>query len=112
MSRHQLGREDLVPGHFGEYLTVDGLADDKVCIGDRFPIGTAEFEVTQPRVTCYRVGMRLGRPDVPSLLDARPSITQDFYMGRQAVTSAAADALDRAHRQAAPGQPPGGVSGA
>jgi len=53
-------REDFSYGTFGENLTVDGLPDDKVCIGDRYLIGEAEFEVTQPRVTCYRVGLRLG----------------------------------------------------
>ena len=64
----ELGRDDLAPGHFGENLTVDGLPDDEVCIGDRYRIGDAEFEVTQPRVTCYRVGMRLDVPDMASLL--------------------------------------------
>ncbi len=63
-----LNREDLVPGHFGENFTVTGLADDEVCIGDRYRIGDAEFEVTQPRVTCFRVGMRLGEPRMPNLL--------------------------------------------
>jgi len=47
---------------------VDGLPDDEVCIGDRYRIGEAEFEVTQPRVTCYRVGLRLGVPELPALL--------------------------------------------
>src|SRR5689334_6807114 len=65
--REFLGRE-LGPGSFGENFTVDGLADDEVCIGDRFRIGGAEFEVTQPRVTCYRVGLRLDRPDMAQLL--------------------------------------------
>src|SRR5205085_5888883 len=60
--RH-FGRDDLGHGAFGENLTVDGLADDEVCIGDRYRIGEAEFEVTQPRVTCYRVGLRLGSPN-------------------------------------------------
>src|SRR3954452_19334947 len=55
----ELGRDDFRYGQFGENFTVDGLADDEVCIGDRFRIGTAVFEVTQPRVTCYRVGIRL-----------------------------------------------------
>jgi ferredoxin-NADP reductase/MOSC domain-containing protein YiiM len=64
----ELGRDDLAPGHFGENLTVDGLPDDEVCIGDRYRIGDAVFEVTQPRVTCYRVGMRLDVPDMASLL--------------------------------------------
>ncbi len=55
------GRDDFEYGQFGENFTVDGLSDDEVCIGDRYRIGEAEFEVTQPRVTCFRVGMRLGR---------------------------------------------------
>jgi len=65
-----LGRDDLGLGAFGENFTVDGLADDEVCIGDRFRIGGAEFEVTQPRVTCFRVGMRMEEPRLPSLLVA------------------------------------------
>jgi ferredoxin-NADP reductase/MOSC domain-containing protein YiiM len=75
--RH-FGRDDLGYGTFGENLTVDGLPDDEVCIGDRYRIGAAEFEVTQPRVTCYRVGLRLGEPDMPALLVShhRPG----FYM--------------------------------
>jgi ferredoxin-NADP reductase/MOSC domain-containing protein YiiM len=55
-------------GQFGENLTVDGLPDDEVCIGDRYRIGTAVFEVTQPRVTCYRVGLRMENPQMPTLL--------------------------------------------
>jgi ferredoxin-NADP reductase/MOSC domain-containing protein YiiM len=64
----ELGRDDLVPGNFGENLTVEGLADDEVCIGDRYRIGTCLFEVTQPRVTCYRVGIRMNDPRIPALL--------------------------------------------
>jgi ferredoxin-NADP reductase/MOSC domain-containing protein YiiM/ferredoxin len=64
----ELGRTDLVHGQFGENLTVEGLADDEVCIGDRYRIGTAVFEVTQPRVTCYRVGIRMNDPRIPALL--------------------------------------------
>jgi ferredoxin-NADP reductase/MOSC domain-containing protein YiiM/ferredoxin len=63
-----LQRHDLECGQFGENLTVDGLADDQVCIGDCYRIGTAVFEVTQPRVTCYRVGIRMNNPEMPSLL--------------------------------------------
>ena len=63
-----LGRDDLQHGAFGENFTVDGLSDEEVCVGDRYRIGEAEFEVTQPRVTCFRVGMRLGEPRLPSLL--------------------------------------------
>ncbi len=64
----ELGRNDFVYGQFGENFTVDGLGDDKVCIGDRYQIGTANFEVTQPRVTCYRVGIRMNDPRIPALL--------------------------------------------
>src|SRR6478752_2787576 len=64
------GIDELEYGAFGENFTVDGLGDDEVCIGDRFRIGQAELEVTQPRVTCFRVGMRLGQPQLPSLLVA------------------------------------------
>jgi MOSC domain-containing protein YiiM len=49
------------PGNFGENFTVE-LADTEVCIGDRFTIGGAVVEVSQPRDTCYRVGIRLNHP--------------------------------------------------
>jgi ferredoxin-NADP reductase/MOSC domain-containing protein YiiM len=63
-----LGRDDFVPGQFGENFTVEGLPDDEVCIGDRYRIGAAVFEVTQPRVTCYRVGLRMDEPQMAALL--------------------------------------------
>jgi len=63
-----LGRDNFSLGEFGENFTVEGLADDAVCIGDRYRIGDAVFEVTQPRVTCYRVGIRLNEPRMPALL--------------------------------------------
>src|SRR3954447_343046 len=66
--QQQLKSTDFVHGQFGENFTVDGLADDVVCIGDRYRIGTAVFEVTQPRVTCYRVGIRMDDPRIPALL--------------------------------------------
>src|SRR3954471_19732625 len=64
----ELGRHDFVFGQFGENFTVEGLGDNEVCIGDRYRIGTAIFEVTQPRVTCYRVGIRMNDPRIPALL--------------------------------------------
>ncbi|MGO8947159.1 MAG: MOSC domain-containing protein [Ktedonobacterales bacterium] len=64
----QLGRTDFVFGQFGENFTVDGLADEEVCIGDQFRIGSALFEVTQPRVTCYRIGIRMNEPRMAALL--------------------------------------------
>jgi ferredoxin-NADP reductase/MOSC domain-containing protein YiiM/ferredoxin len=64
----QLRRTDFVHGQFGENFTIEGLPDDAVCIGDRYRIGSALFEVTQPRVTCYRVGIRTNEPRMPALL--------------------------------------------
>jgi ferredoxin-NADP reductase/MOSC domain-containing protein YiiM/ferredoxin len=63
-----LGRSDFIFGQFGENFTVEGLPDNEVCIGDRYRIGNAIFEVTQPRVTCYRVGIRTHEPRMPALL--------------------------------------------
>ena len=66
--QEHLQRTDFVYGQFGENFTIEGLSDDLVCIGDLYRIGTASFEVTQPRVTCYRVGIRTGEPRMPALL--------------------------------------------
>ncbi|OWT72986.1 MULTISPECIES: MOSC and FAD-binding oxidoreductase domain-containing protein [unclassified Achromobacter] len=66
----ELHRNDFVHGQFGENFTVTGLPDTEVCIGDRYRIGSALFEVTQPRVTCYRVGIRTNEPRMPALLVA------------------------------------------
>jgi ferredoxin-NADP reductase/MOSC domain-containing protein YiiM len=76
--RRHLGRSDLGPGSFAENLTVTGLSDREVHIGDRYRIGGAEFEVSQPRVTCFRAGLRIGEPRLAALLVAhhRPG----FYM--------------------------------
>lgn len=108
--RKVLGRPELGSGMFGENLTIEGMADDEVCIGDRLRIGQAEFEVTQPRVTCFRVGMRLNEPRLAAMMVAhhRPG----FYLrvlqegqvhpgdditllerGRHALSVAEADAL-------------------
>lgn len=65
---HVLGRSDFEYGQFGENFTFEGLPDDEVCIGDRYRIGSAVFEVTQPRVTCYRLGIRMNNPQMPALL--------------------------------------------
>src|SRR5580658_5360660 len=70
--KEQLKRPDLGDpnsfGQFGENFTIQGVADDAVRIGDRYRIGSALFEVTQPRVTCYRVGIRVNEPRMPALL--------------------------------------------
>ena len=64
----RLGRSDFTYGQFGENFTVEGMSDDEVCIGDRYRIGQALFEITQPRVTCYRVGIRMNEPQMAALL--------------------------------------------
>jgi MOSC domain-containing protein YiiM len=76
--QRELKRSDFTFGQFGENFTVEGLADSEVCVGDRYRIGGAVFEVTQPRVTCYRIGIRMDDPRMPSLLVAhhRPG----FYL--------------------------------
>lgn len=64
--RTELG-EELPWGAFGENLTTQGLNENTVRIGDRFRVGTAELTVTQPRVPCYKLGIRFGRPEMVKL---------------------------------------------
>lgn len=58
----ELGRTDLSPGQFGENLTTRGLLEDSLCIGDTFRAGTALLQVSQPRVPCAKLGIRMGDP--------------------------------------------------
>jgi MOSC domain-containing protein YiiM len=58
----ELGRDDLVPGFFGDNLTLEGIDEEDVLIGDRFRIGTALLEVSQPRIPCFKLGIRVGDP--------------------------------------------------
>src|SRR5215813_7007753 len=66
--QNHLHRNDFTYGQFGENFTVEGLADTEVCIGDHYRIGNGLFEVTQPRFTCYRVGIRMNEPQMAALL--------------------------------------------
>jgi ferredoxin-NADP reductase/MOSC domain-containing protein YiiM len=92
-----LSRKDFSFGQFGENFTVEGLQDDEVCIGDQYRIGGAIFEVTQPRVTCYRVGIRMNEPRMPALLVAhrRPGfyfrVLQEGEVGEDDVITKIAD---------------------
>ena len=92
-----LNRDDFTYGQFGENFTVEGLADDEVCIGDRYRIGSALFEVSQPRVTCYRVGIRLNEPQMPALLVGhhRPGF---YFRVIEEGKVEAGDAIERAER--------------
>jgi MOSC domain-containing protein YiiM len=62
--RTELPGVDLPWGAFGENFTSEGLSEDGVKIGDRLRIGSAEFLVTQPRMPCFKLGIRFGRPDI------------------------------------------------
>jgi MOSC domain-containing protein YiiM len=62
--RRELPDAELAWGAFGENLTTEGLLEDDVWIGDRYRVGTAELVVTQPRMPCYKLGIRFGRPDM------------------------------------------------
>src|SRR5438105_369803 len=60
----ELTRDDLAWGMFGENLTTAGVLEEQVRIGDRFRIGSAVLQVTQPRMPCYKLGIRFGRADM------------------------------------------------
>src|SRR5207244_1904601 len=62
--REELPGVDLLWGMFGENFTTEGLLEEAVRIGDRLRIGSAEFAVTQPRMPCFKLGIRFGRPDM------------------------------------------------
>ncbi len=62
--RDELPGVSLSWGHFGENLTVEGLGEETVSVGDRFRIGTAEVRVTTPRLPCFKLGLRFGRNDI------------------------------------------------
>jgi MOSC domain-containing protein YiiM len=62
--RKELPEAELPMGVFGENLTTEGLLESEVRIGCRFRVGSAEIVVTQPRMPCYKLGLRFGRPDI------------------------------------------------
>ncbi len=65
--RERLQRPEIGPGRFGENLTTSGLLDHSVHIGDIYRIGRAVLEVTQPRTTCFKLGISLQLPEFPQL---------------------------------------------
>lgn len=76
--RGRLGRDDLVPGTFGENLTVEGLPETEVSIGDEFEIGTARFQVSQPRLPCFKLGIVMGRQDFVNIFQRSRRV--GFYL--------------------------------
>ena len=76
--QEELGVDDFEYGRFGENFTTEGLLEDAVCIGDRFRVGGALLEVSQPRVPCFKLGMTMGMKDFPKrFIDSQRS---GFYM--------------------------------
>ncbi len=75
--KRELGRDDFSYGQFGENFTVEGMPDDKVNVGDVFRVGTALVEVTQPRVPCFKLAMKMERPDFLKFF--MPSERVGFY---------------------------------
>ena len=76
--KRELGRDDFSYGQFGENFTVEGMPDDKVNVGDVFRVGTALVEVTQPRVPCFKLAMKMERPDFLKFF--MPSERVGFYL--------------------------------
>ena len=76
--KHELGRDDFNYGQFGENLTVEGMTDDVVRIGDVFSVGGASVQVTQPRLPCYKLAIKMENPKFPKLFLA--SRRTGFYL--------------------------------
>ena len=93
----ELGRTDFELGQFGENFTVEGMLDDEIHIGDRFRIGTAVFEVSQPRVPCYKLAIKMTHAGFYNLLlqHGRPG----FYF--RVLTEGEVGAGDTIHRLSA-----------
>ena len=77
--RRELGGSELAWGSFGENFTVDGVDEETVCIGDEFRVGNARVVVTEPRMPCFKLGIRFERADmVKRFLKSRRT---GFYFG-------------------------------
>ena len=91
-----LGRLDLCPGKFGENLTVTGMPETEVCIGDRFRIGDIEVEVSLPRAPCSKLAMAMGDPAFPKAFLATCNV--GFYLRvRREGHVQAGDHIERTH---------------
>lgn len=85
------------PGTFGENLTTEGLVDGDVSIGDRFRVGTAELVVTQPRLPCFKLGIKMGRDEFVTEFLERG--LHGFYLAVEREGGiAAGDAIVEIHR--------------
>ena len=92
--KRELGRDDFSYGQFGENFTVEGMLEDKVHVGDVFRVGTALVEVTQPRVPCSKLAMKMGMPEFLKVF--MPSERVGFYfLVLEEGEVGAGDALER-----------------
>lgn len=93
----ELGRDDLVHGQFGENLTVEGLLEEWVNIGDVFRIGRTLLQVSQPRSPCFKLGIRMGDAHFPARFTA--ANRTGFYLRvLEEGQVAAGDAIDLVKR--------------
>jgi len=96
--RAEFPEMNLPWGMFGENFTTDGILEDAVYIGDRFRIGEAEARVTEPRMPCYKLGIKFGRADITKRFLASRRTGFYFAVVREGVV-AAGDALELVGRE-------------
>jgi MOSC domain-containing protein YiiM len=95
--REQFPEMDLPWGMFGENLTIAGLVDETVHIGDRFQVGSAQLMVTQPRVPCYKLGLKFGRDDILKRF-LQSKLTGFYFSVSKEGDVAAGDPISLLHR--------------
>jgi len=98
--REALGRDDMGWGQFGENLSIAGLDEAERCIGDRLQIGSALFAVSQPRVPCYKLGIRFGDEHMPRMFSQAALTGCYLSVLREGVIEAgdAVELVARGHR--------------
>ena len=95
--RRELDRDDLVMGQFGENLTTMGMLEEDVLIGDIYRIGTARVQISQPRMPCFKLGIRMDYPGI--LKPFLQSLRVGFYVRvLEEGQIAAGDAIERLER--------------
>jgi MOSC domain-containing protein YiiM len=94
--RREFPKRELPWGMFGENLTTEGLTEEDACIGDQFRIGEAVVKVTQPRIPCYKLGIRFGCPDMAKRFLASRRSGIYFAVVEEGLANAG-DAIERIH---------------
>jgi MOSC domain-containing protein YiiM len=95
--REQFPEMELPWGMFGENLTIEGLLDENVNIGDRYQVGSAQLVVTQPRLPCYKLGLKFGRDDILKRF-LQSGLTGFYFAVLQEGEVAAGDPIMLLHR--------------